>query len=171
MHNVIHSLVTKNQSKFDVWLVAPILAAISFHLFRLDSAPLWFDETLTASWIAAPWNEMLGVVLTDNHLPLYFVLLKAWTYVAGDSVYALRFFSVPFSCATVLVIAFVATTLSGRTAGRWAAWLAAISPYLLHHGQEARMYSLLGFLAAVNVWLVARFVSGKAKKLETGFLR
>jgi mannosyltransferase len=170
MPNTIPPLVTKTQTKFDLWLLAPLLAAFSLHLFRLDSAPLWFDETLTASWIAASWNEMLGVVLTDNHLPLYFVLLKAWTSVAGDSVYALRFFNVPFSCATVLVIAFIATTLSGRTAGRWAAWLAAISPYLLHHAQEARMYSLLGFLAAVNVWLVARFVCGKAKKLEIGFL-
>ena len=166
----MRSVLTKNQSKFDLWLVAPILTAVLLHLFRLDSAPLWFDETLTANWIAAPWNEMLGVVLTDNHLPLYFMLLKAWASVAGDSVYALRFFSVPFSCATVLIVAFVAATLSGRTVGRWAAWLAAISPYLLHHGQEARMYSLLGFLATINVWLVARFVSGKAKQLETGFL-
>ena len=156
--------------KFDPWIIAAIVVATLIRVIRLEGSTLWFDETLTASAIALPWNDMLATVLTDNHLPLYFVLLKAWVGIFGDSPLALRSFSVPFSVATVLIVVAIAHTLSNRSTARWAAWLAALSPYLLQHGQEARMYALLGFLAALNILLVARFVSDKSNHLESGFL-
>lgn len=152
------------------WLLGGVATALLLRLFRLDAAAIWLDETFTASWVVMPWDEMLSAALADNHLPLYFILVKAWTVIAGDSPWALRFVSVVFSCATVPTVAAIAFTLSGRAAAIWATWLTALSPFLIHHGQEARMYPLLAFLAAVNLLLLARFVTGKSERLHVGYL-
>ena len=156
--------------KFDLWLFAPLIAALLLRLVRLDTAALWLDETFTARWVALPWGEMLRAVLADNHLPLYFVVVKAWTWILSDSPWALRLLSVLFSWAMVPLVAATAATLSGRSAARWAAWLTAISPYLLQHGQEARMYALLGFLATINVLLLAHLLVGKTQRLGLAFV-
>lgn len=156
--------------KLDAWLLPPILVGLVLRLIRLDTAPLWLDETFTVRWIALPWNEMLHAVLADNHLPLYFVLAKAWTGFMGGSPWAIRLLSVVFSWSMVSLVAATAATLSGKSAARWAAWLTALSPYLLQHGQEARMYTFLGSLAALNFFLVARFIAGKAQRLGLGFV-
>ena len=156
--------------KFDAWLLVPFIAALILRLIRLDTAALWLDETFTARWVALPWAEMLRAVVADNHLPLYFVALKAWTSIATDSPWSLRLFSVLLSWAMVPLVAATAATLSGRSAARWAAWLSALSPYLLQHAQDARMYAMLGFLAAIHLLLVARFVVGHTKQLGFGFL-
>jgi Dolichyl-phosphate-mannose-protein mannosyltransferase len=152
------------------WIVGAITVAFLLRIFRLDAAAIWLDETFTATWVVMPWQDMLAAALGDNHLPLYFIIVKAWTLIAGDSPWALRFVSVVFSCATVPVVAAIAFTLSGRSAALWAAWLTALSPFLIHHGQEARMYPLLAFLAAINLLLLARFVTHKSERLSVGYL-
>jgi len=68
------------------------------------------------------------------------------------------------------LIGAIAWTIKDRIAGRWAAWLAALSPYLLQHAQEARMYTLLGLLAAANTLLLVRFVTKKSQGLGTAFV-
>jgi Dolichyl-phosphate-mannose-protein mannosyltransferase len=151
-------------------MIGAITVALLLRLCRLDAAAIWLDETFTATWVAMPWGDMLRSALGDNHLPLYFIIVKAWTLIAGDSPWAIRFVSVVFSCAAVPVIAAIAFTLSGRSAALWAAWLTALSPFLVHHGQEARMYPLLAFLAAVNLLLLARFVTFKSERLSAGYL-
>jgi uncharacterized membrane protein len=157
-------------TRFDPWILSALLVAITIRLLGLGDAALWFDEMFTSIWVRLPWTEMLRTLLADNHLPLYFLVEKAWTSLAGVSPWTLRFPSVVFSFATVALIPAIAWTLRGRTAARWAGWFAAISPYLLQHAQDARMYAMLGMLAAINTLLVARFISGASKKLDWGFL-
>jgi uncharacterized membrane protein len=55
-------------------------------------------------------------------------------------------------------------------AARWTAWLAALSPYLLHHAQEARMYPLMSALTAASIFLLARYLKGDAPKLGAAFV-
>ncbi len=151
-------------------MIGAITVAFLLRMFRLDAPAIWLDETFTATWVVMPWGDMLAAALGDNHLPLYFIIVKAWTLIAGDSPWAIRFVSVVFSCATVPVVAAIASTLAGSSAARWAAWLTALSPFLIHHGQEARMYPLLAFLAALNLLLLARFVTHKSERLSVGYL-
>ena len=60
-------------------------------------------------------------------------------------------------------------TLADRRAGRWAAWFAALSPFLVHHAQEARMYALVATLAAANLLALARFTTGRTARLGALF--
>jgi uncharacterized membrane protein len=156
--------------KWDAWIISAMVVGLALRLFRLGDAALWFDETFTASWVQLPWGEMLRTLLTDNQLPLYFVSLKAWTLFAGTSPWALRLPGALCSWALVPLCAALAHTVKGQTAARWAAWFAALSPYLLQHAQDARMYALLGVLAGASLLLLARFLVGKSGRLGTAFV-
>jgi len=157
------------RARVDPWILGALVVALALRLFRLDAAPLWLDEMITARWIEQPWLETLRIVTADNHPPAYVIVLKLWATVAGHSEWALRFPSVVFSCAAVWLTAAAADTLLDRTAARWAAWMAALSPFLLQHAQEARMYALVAPLAALHLLLLVRFVTGKTPALGWGF--
>jgi uncharacterized membrane protein len=158
----------------DRHVLIAILVGFVIRVIRLDYAPLWFDETFTAEWVRQSLPQMIHTVLFGNynadHLPLYFLILKVWTSIVGHSDWTLRFPSVVFSCAAIYCTSRVSALMIGSTAARWVAWLGAISPFLLHHAQEARMYPMLTLLAAYSMLLVARYVTGESKRLGVRFV-
>ena len=160
--------------KIDPWTLAALIAAVAIRLLNADEAALWFDEALTLQRISLTWDEATRHELfgggVANQLPLYFVLLKAWSTVAGTSPLGLRLLSILFSLATVILTAGLSRKLAGEHAARWTAWLAAVSPYLLHHAQEARMYPLMSALTAASLYLLARYLRGDTRKLGAVFV-
>jgi len=143
--------------------------ALLLRVAGLGMAPLWVDEVFTAQWVALPWNEVAITALSDNHPPLYFLALKAWSLLAGSSPFALRLPSVALGVALVPVMGALGSEIHGTRAGRGAAWLAALSPFLLHHGQEARMYALVALLGAVSLLQLARFLGDPTRSLRMSF--
>jgi uncharacterized membrane protein len=89
-------------------------------------------------------NTVRGLAKEEPQLsPLYFILVRFWTQVFGDSVAAVRSFSaflslLVFPCIYWLCLELFETSLVG--------WLAcallAVSPFQLVYAQEARQYSL-----------------------------
>lgn len=156
--------------RIDRWVFAAVLVAAGLRLVRLDAAPLWLDEVVTSTWTALSWGDAARSVLADRHPPLYILLLKAWAAAVGHSDWSLRAFSALASCVFVLLAAALARLMAGSVAGRWAAWLAACSPYVVHHGQEARMYALVMALAAGQAMVLVRVVLGRSARLGWGFV-
>ena len=149
----------------DPVVLAALGAGLLLRLVQLAAAPLWLDEVATTEWIGLPWPVFLERLTWDNHPPLYFVALKLVQDLFGSGTWTLR---LPSALAGALVVPFgaaAAATLSGRAAGRWAAWLLALSPVLVHHSQEARMYALVGTLAAANLFALARWTTGRRDRL------
>jgi len=52
--------------------------------------PLWLDEASTYWTTRESWLALLGQVGTDGSPPFYFVIVKAFTVVCGESEFALR---------------------------------------------------------------------------------
>ena len=151
-----------------LWIVVA-LTALSFGLrvSRLDAMSLWFDEGLTMYRTHQSIPEILSnriviqdVVTYDQHPPLYFLLLKGWSALAGDGEFAVRFFSLLFGTLLVPLAYVLGTRLVSREAGVWTALLAAASPFYLWHSQEARMYTLLAAGVMASMWLLLRAVDG-----------
>jgi 4-amino-4-deoxy-L-arabinose transferase-like glycosyltransferase len=150
----------------DPWVVGALAVGLAVRLLHLGAAPLWFDEVMTADWVARPWREMLAVCLADNHPPLYFVLVKLVRDLFGDAPWLLRLPSALLGTLAIPLAGAAADALANdRRTARWAAWFAALSPFLVHHGQEARMYALVGTLAAANLLALARFTTGRTARL------
>jgi uncharacterized membrane protein len=160
--------------RIDIWLAVAVVVAMVLGLINLGDAALWLDEVDTAKRIQLSWHGVLDDVFFGNygaqHLPVYFLLLKGWSALFGESAWALRSLSAILSVVTVAATAWIALVIADRRAARWAAWLAAISPYLLHHAQEARMYSMMGAGAAVATLLLTRYLMGQTHRLGFGFV-
>jgi len=143
------------------WLVIFIaLAGAGLRLFMLDKQGMWLDETFSV-WLA---NQQVGemlqwIVHIDQHPPLYYLLLHGWMARSGDTAYYARLLSVLFGVATIPVIYFIGKRLSSPVVGLAAAVLLAFSPFHIRFAQEARMYTLLTFNAAVAGYALVRLLT------------
>jgi 4-amino-4-deoxy-L-arabinose transferase-like glycosyltransferase len=117
--------------------------ALAVRVFHLGSQSLWIDEILT--WYSAGIGTRLQArdLVENVHGPLYALLLHAWCLVAGGSEWAMRAPSALYGAAMVPAMAVLAAAWLGPETAVMAAWLAALSPFMVWYGQEARNYTLL----------------------------
>src|SRR5260370_1352048 len=88
----------------DVGLLLVVAVAVALRAPYLTERSLWYDEA--SSWQTAkfPFPELMQSVGMNVHMPLYYLLLKAWMGALGESVAAIRGFSVAFGALTVLAM-------------------------------------------------------------------
>lgn len=153
------------QNRLDPWVIAAIVVGVALRFVNLGDAPLWFDETYTAHHVGMPWQGYVAAMMRDNQAPIYYATLKAWTEVAGLSPWAMRVPGLIASAACIPLVAAATRTLAGPQAGRTAAFLAAISPFLIQHAQDARPYALLAAFASADFLVLLSFVAGRSRRL------
>ena len=145
----------------DVWLIVAFVVGLAIRLHRLDERSIWFDEA--SSWRTSqfPLPEMFDRVAANCHPPLYYLCLKGWTSLFGDSLWALRGLSVAFSGALIVATYVFVRALydvdeGADSRGKWAAVVAAmliaVSPFQIRMAWEARMYMLGAALAVISSW-------------------
>jgi len=132
---------------------ATALAAV-LRLALLDSRSLWFDETYTATVVAAggPGELWDRVGTTESTPPLFYALTWAWTAVAGDGEAALRTVSAVALIAAVPVAYPTLRRFVGERAALATAAILAVSPLLVHYALDARAYGLLVLCGLLSVW-------------------
>ena len=69
-------------------LFAIILTGVLIRIRGLTLRSFWFDEAFSWRMTQFSPGELFVHVAHDNHPPLFFILLKAWSEIAGDSVIA-----------------------------------------------------------------------------------
>src|SRR4051794_37321550 len=84
-----------------ILLAGGVGAALFLRVHHLTDRTLWYDEA--SSWQTAkmPLSELLESVRLNVHMPLYYVCLKGWLALFGESPAALRGYSVAFGLLTV----------------------------------------------------------------------
>lgn len=134
--------------KFEILAIVSILfVAIFSRVAHSLSREFWYDEAFTGILIRQPWKEMIQMVKSDIHPPLYYMLLKAWSAVFGHETFALRAFSISVNIAHLGVFyVFIKKYFSDTKFALVAAVLFAINPFLIAYSAEARMYSLFALL-------------------------
>ena len=75
-----------------VALITTLLVAFALRAHHLTFESLWSDEGISLQRAAEPLRAMLAAMPVE-HAPGYFVALRGWMALAGDSDFALRFFS------------------------------------------------------------------------------
>jgi 4-amino-4-deoxy-L-arabinose transferase-like glycosyltransferase len=127
-------------------LAAICLLAFVLRAYRLDGQSLWSDEDITLDRAGQALGEMLAGLPVEQ-APGYYVLMRGWTRLAGESDLALRFPSLLAGVLAVALAAYMGTRLVNRDTGLLLALIVAVNPFLVYYGQEARMYALLMALA------------------------
>jgi uncharacterized membrane protein len=122
--------------------------AFLLRVTTLGRQSLWRDEVDAirfSSWTLA--ELVSGLVRAGHNGPLFFLLLRPWRTLTGDSEFALRYPSALLGTLLIPLGFILARQLRlGRWAGVMLGLLLATSPYLVWYGQEAKMYSLLALL-------------------------
>lgn len=142
-----------------------LVLATVFRLHDLGSESLWLDEGVTwARTLAGPMEIVADSAARDTHPPLYYLVVDAWTAVAGHSAWALRAPSLVFSVATIPVVYVLGRDLFDRRAGLLGGLLVGLVEFQIAYGQEARMYAMVGFLAATATLAHHRLMSQGASR-------
>lgn len=139
--------------------VLVVMLYVAVRLWRLDASCLWFDEIFSVHAARHEWDGLLSFVAADLiHPPLFYVLLKVWIGIGGESLYWLRLFPALTAVACVAPFVLLARELElRRTETNLALLLLAANGYLIKYAQELRMYSLLLFFTLGSLWLFVRF--------------
>ncbi|MEW5848669.1 MAG: glycosyltransferase family 39 protein [Myxococcota bacterium] len=138
------------------WLPAVLLLAGVLRFWELGAQGLWADEAVCVVWASLPVGELLARLASDTQSPLYFLLLKAWMSVLGDSEASVRALSAVAGLLAVRVLARTVRRVSSWPVAAVSALLLAVSPMAVHYARETRAFGL--FILTVTLALDALVV-------------
>src|SRR5438270_1282723 len=139
-----------------------VVVVVGVALRFLTSSHLWLDEALTVNIAKLPLSRIPAALRHDGSPPLYYLLLHWWIAAFGAGDIAVRALSAIFAIATLPLIWLAGQRLGGRRVAVAALVLLAASPFASRFATEARMYSLLGFLAVAGYLFLQRFMERRS---------
>lgn len=122
---------------------------------------LWNDEYI--SWFIAshPFGQdFFKEIFAQCHMPFYYLYLKFFMFLGGDSDVLLRLTSVFAGILSIIVMYFVGLQ-NNKKAGLLCALFAALSSFLIYYSQEVRLYSLLFLISAFSLLYLLKFLKNK----------
>lgn len=144
-------------------MVVLLAGVLRFHQIEVQS--FWNDEGNTLRLVERALPDLIAAAGRDIHPPGYYVLLKAWHALMGDSEFALRAFSAFAGMLTTLCVYGAGRALYAPGVGMLAALLTALNTFSIYYGQEARMYALLALWAAAALFAFAEWLNGRRAAL------
>ncbi len=149
--------LTKKQNALIIALISVLYVA--FRFWGITDSCLWFDEIFSVHAAEHSWETIISFVAKDLiHPPLFYVLLKLWMSLVGESLFWLRALPVLFSILALFPLWMLCRELKLKPhAAIVAISLFAVNGSLIKYAQEVRMYSLLLFLSLFSIWLFSRF--------------
>ena len=153
-------------------LTSTLFIAIAFvfvatRLWHLTSYGVFGDEVFTLWTSEQDWRSLFASVVGDVvHPPLFYMLLKLWIGIGGQSLQWVKLLPALFSIASIAPFFLLCRELNlePRTMNL-ALWLVAVNGLLINHSQELRMYSLLLLLSVSSLWLFGKLVNRDAGTL------
>jgi len=115
--------------------------------------PLWLDESLSVNIARLPLGQIPEALRHDGHPPLFYFLLHGWMKLFGPGDIAVRSLSGVFAVALLPLMWIAGNRLAGRRMAWIATAVAAVCPFTIRYGTEARMYALVMLLALAG-WLL-----------------
>ena len=142
------------QNNKDLTIAVPIVMAAVFSFLYLDKPSLWLDESFSVAFASLGWAEFGSLVSSlETNMSLYYLLLKIWISIFGDSEFAVRSLSAMLAVLTVAIIYSFTLRLFNKRVALVAGLLLASNAYFIRYAQATRSYSLLLFLTAVSMFL------------------
>ena len=131
-----------------LWWVPIVALAMAVRFYQLTAAAIWGDEGSSLLLSEYAVGDLWFHAAHDVHPPLYFLILRGWIELFGDSIWSIRSMSAIPGVVAVGLGIWLTRQLSTRRAAVLAGVLLALLPTAVRYSQEVRMYSLLG------VWLL-----------------
>ncbi len=141
-----------------LWLMtAFILVGFGLRVFQLGYQELRGDEAFSYLYTLLPFDQVIPELIDegDPHSPLHYLMLNAWTAVAGESEFSMRYLSLIPGVLLLSLMFQLGRKMSGRRVGLLAALFSALSPSLIWLSQDVRnQYNLALLFTALATWLL-----------------
>ncbi len=138
-------------------LIFILLLAAGLRFHYLETQSFWNDEGNSARLSERPLPAIIEGTASDVHPPLYYLALRGWRELVGETEFGLRSFSTFAGILTVAAVVALGRWLAGWGVGLVAGFLVAVNPALVYYSQEARMYALLALLAVLITLALLRW--------------
>ncbi len=133
-------IAESDKTRWWIWLL--VLAAGAFlFTFRSGRESLWMDEAFSIAMSNNPFADIWHLSGKDSHPPLYYLMLRAFRLLFGDSFAAARWLSAAGALALVALGIGPVRRAAGGTAGLVFSLLAVTMPATVAFAREARMYT------------------------------
>jgi uncharacterized membrane protein len=141
------------QSRAFLVLLAIMLLGAGLRIYGLGFQSLWSGEL--ASWDISTretMSQVIGGVQSDDHPPLYYLILRFAQWIFGDSEWALRLPSAVAGWLCIPAIYLLGKRLYSEREGIFAALFLAVFWAPIYYSQEARVYSMLILLSILTTY-------------------
>jgi mannosyltransferase len=159
--------MSKNTER--ILLFSILLLTISIRLAFLTQKNLWFDEVFSWHLSLDSFYTIIVRTSADIHPPLYYFILKIWSFIFGDSVFSMRLLSTIFTSAAVFFIYPLCKRVMSPLNALMVLVLYAVSPLNLYYSQEARMSAMNLFLNIGSAYFLLLLID--SLKVKSGYLK
>ncbi len=158
MNQVIKLTLQKN------WKVISLIAlAVLLRVFTIHQRGIWYDDAFSILLAKQPIMQILTGTAADTMPPLYYILLHYWMKISTQIAW-IRMLNLLIFMAMLGYVYYWVKQLSSGTAGLLAVFFCSISPFLVYHSQEIRMYVMLAFFQVAYLYYFTRWSSSNVKK-------
>jgi hypothetical protein len=167
----LHALTRYSLSYDELGTLETVAGRGQIHLTIPHNVLLSPPPRVTTERDAAPAWRIPLVMRSDVHPPLYFILLRLWLDIFGDSDAAAKMLSVVAGVLSVALIFDVGRWWHNPATGLWAALLMAVALPQIIESRDARPYALatLLLLAAIDALLrIQRLGNTRRRSLALG---
>ncbi len=139
-----------------------VLLGTALRGFHLGTQNFWYDEMESIRYA-------VDLSLRDIHPPTYYYLLRG-ALLLGQSEFIVRFVSFIPGVLSIPLAYVIGKRLLSNSAALIATFLVSISPILIWHAQDARMYSQLVFGCLLMVYMYLRALEKNDWKFWAGYI-
>ncbi len=158
--------ITKKSTFAIIW--ALLISGISISLSFNDS--LWLDEALSLNWTRLPWAKMMARLIVDVHPPLFYIMLRSFSFASLGSIALGKAFVLLGYIITVFVgVFFLQKEFSTPSFIFYTLFTASI-PMMLVKTVEIRMYSwAICFVVLTGIFMYKVMCDSKVMRYWIGF--
>ncbi len=161
---MMHKL--KVRANHTVYIIFAVLSLFSLTLIFNDN--IWFDEAYTLSLIQHNYSDIINILKSDMHPPLYFLSLKTFCCIFGYSITATKIFSAIGYIATLFLgCTIIKKHYGSKTSIIYMLTVGAV-PMMLYFSVQQRSYSWSIFFVTLCFIEFPAFYS-KTKSFITAF--
>ncbi|MFA5880517.1 MAG: glycosyltransferase family 39 protein [Candidatus Margulisiibacteriota bacterium] len=154
-------MITNNKLSATTKLIFILIISLILRLISIGQS-LWLDEAISANVIRLNTVDIItNFSIHDFHPPLYYLLLRGWTGLAGNGVFSLRLLSIIFSLVTIWVVYLIGKKIKNKNLGLWAAIFTGFNPLFVYFSQEVRMYSLVTMCLTLVLLYFIKIIKNK----------
>lgn len=150
----------------NVWLMLFILAlGTVLRLIFIDKPEgLWNDEYISWAIASIPLGKsFINAVVSQCHMPFYYLYLKFFIHFFGNGDLMLRLTSVLAGVLSILGMYFAGKEFKDEKLGILCASITALSSFLIYFSQEVRFYQILFLFSSLSLLFTLRLVKNQNK--------